>query len=122
MPVRSYRDLMAWQRAMDMAVPAYQCRRRFPKGETHGLASPVRRAAVSVPSNVAEGQGRGAGAEFRHHLRTSQGSVQGVETQVIIAERLGYLGPDEAKQFLAVSAEVARLNRGLHSSIRDSSD
>jgi len=116
--VRSYQDLLAWQRAMDMAVAAYECTRRFPREEIYGLSSQLRRAAVSVPSNIAEGQGCGVGAEFKHHLRISQGSLQEAETLVLLAERLGYLTTADVDEFLSVAAEAGRLNRGLHGSIQ----
>ena len=78
----------------------------------------MRRAAVSVPSNIAEGQGRGLGKEFGHHLRISNGSRQELETQLLIAQRLGYLTIDSLTDVLATSAEVGRLLAGLMRSIR----
>ena len=116
--VRTYRDLLAWQRAMDMVVAVYKCTRKFPKEELYALTNQIRRAAVSVPSNIAEGQGRGIGAEFRHHLRTSQGSLQEMETQMLLAERLGYVTAEEIESALCLAAEVGRLNRSLHASIK----
>ena len=118
MAVRTYRDLLVWQRAMDMVAAVYKCSRKFPKEELYGLTSQIRRAAVSVPSNIAEGQGRGVGAEFRHHLRISQGSLQEMETQMLLAQRLGYLDADDVETALCIAAEVGRLNRSLHASIR----
>jgi four helix bundle protein len=91
MPVKSYRDLLAWKRAMDLVVPLYELTRVFPREELYGLTGQVRRAVVSVPSNIAEGQGRGQGNEFTHHLRIARGSLQEVETQLIVASRLGYV-------------------------------
>jgi four helix bundle protein len=80
MPAKSYRELIVWQRAMDMVVAIYQLTRSWPKEELYGLTSQIRRAAVSVPSNIAEGQGRGVVNEFCHHLRIAQGSLQEVDT------------------------------------------
>lgn len=117
MAVRSYRDLIAWQRAMDLAVEVYACTKCFPKEEIYALTNQVRRAAVSVASNIAEGQGRGIGADFRHFLRISQGSLQELETQLMLANRLGYLGSDDMDSVLLLAAEVGRLNRGLYASI-----
>jgi four helix bundle protein len=118
MAVRTYRELIVWQRAMDLVVEVYKCTRRFPKEELFGLTSQLRRAAVSVPSNIAEGQGRGIGAEFRHHLRISQGSLQELETQMILANRLGYLSAEQLETTLCIASEVGRLNRSLHASIK----
>jgi four helix bundle protein len=103
---------------MDLVVEVYKCTRKFPKEELYALTNQVRRAAVSVPSNIAEGQGRGIGAEFRHHLRISQGSLQEVETQMMLAERLGYVTVVEIEPTLCIAAEVGRLNRSLHASIK----
>ena len=118
MAVRTYRDLLAWQRAMELVVAVYKCTRHFPKDEIYGLTSQLRRAAVSVPSNIAEGQGRGIGAEFKHHLRISQGSLQETETQLLLAEQLGYIDPSEAEHALCLAGEVGRLNRSLNASIK----
>jgi four helix bundle protein len=117
MAVQTYRDLLVWQRAMDMVVELYQLTKRFPKEELYGLTTQVRRAAVSVPSNIAEGQGRGVGNEFNHHLRIAQGSLQEVETQVLVAERLQYVDRTQMASVMEIAAEVGRLNRGLQKSL-----
>jgi four helix bundle protein len=115
--VQTYRDLLVWQRGMDLAVEVYRLTRLFPQNELYGLTNQVRRSSVSVPSNVAEGQGRGLGAEFAHHLRIAQGSLQEVETQLLLAERLGYLQPTDVTPVLELAGEVGRLNRGLQKSL-----
>jgi four helix bundle protein len=120
MAVRSYQELIVWQRAMELAEAVYACTKCFPKEEIYGLTSQVRRAVVSVASNIAEGQGRGIGAEFRHHLRISQGSLQEVETQMLLAQRLGYVEMARLDLIMQLAAEVGRLNRGLHASISGS--
>jgi four helix bundle protein len=107
---------------MDLVVAVYAATQRFPKQEIYGLTSQVRRAAVSVPSNIAEGQGRGAGAEFGRYLRISQGSLQEMETQLLLAERLGYLANETVVSLSELSAEVGRLNRGLYQSVCPHSD
>src|SRR5438046_1772110 len=89
--VTHYRELIAWQRAMDLVQAVYSVTRRFPADELYGLTNQLRRAAVSVPSNIAEGQGRGVGGEFAHHLRIANASRQEVETQILIAQRLSYV-------------------------------
>ena len=117
MAVKTYRDLLVWQRGMDLVVETYKLTRGFPKEELYGLTSQVRRSALSIPSDIAEGQGRGVGAEFAHHLRISQGSLQELETQLRLAERLQYVSAAELKPVLATAAEVGRLNRGLQKSL-----
>ena len=116
--VRSYQQLIVWQRAMELVEAVYRATSDFPKHESFCLTAQVRRAAVSVPSNIAEGQGRGAGKEFGHHLRISNGSRQELETQLMIAQRLGYLTTDSLTDVLTTSAEVGRLLAGLMRSIR----
>lgn len=118
MAVRSYRELVAWQRAMDLVVAVYKLTQQFPKEEMYGLTSQLRRAVVSVPSNIAEGQGRGVGAEFAHHLRISQGSLQEAETQLLVAERLSDVHTGETTPVLQLSDEVGRITRGLHKTIK----
>lgn len=97
---QSYRDLLAWQKAMQLVVEVYRATRGFPRDELYGLTSQLRRAAVSVPSNIAEGQARFSAREFHHFLSHSRGSLVEVETQVLIAQSLGYLVPDQASSIL----------------------
>jgi len=117
MAVRTYKDLEVWQRAMDLVVEVYRATNGWPREEMYGLTIQVRRSAVSVPSNIAEGQGRGVGSEFAHHVRIAQGSLQELETQLMIARRLSYLEDNKLEELLALAGEVGRLNRGLHKSI-----
>ena len=113
MPSRNYRDLILWQKAMDLVESIYRASRTFPKDELYGLTSQIRRAAVSVPSNVAEGQGRGTDAEMVRFLRIAHGSLREVETQILIAERLGYSEPDQTLKIMEKAGEVGRLMNGL---------
>jgi len=122
MAAKSYRDLVAWQRAMDLVVKVYAVSRGFPREEVYGLTSQIRRAAVSVASNIAEGQGRGVGNEFTRYLRISQGSLQELETQLMIAERLGYLDAVTLTATLEKADEVGRLVRGLHRAVAKSNN
>jgi four helix bundle protein len=115
--VAHYRELRAWQQAMELVVEVYGMTRSFPKEEVYSLTAQLRRAAVSVASNIAEGQGRGVGAEFCHHLRMAQGSLQEVETQVLIAQRLGYVEPAAVDRVLAISDAIGKMIRGLHRSV-----
>jgi four helix bundle protein len=117
MAVRNYQHLIVWQRAMDLVTDVYRATRAFPKEELYGLTGQIRRAAVSVPSNIAEGQGRGIGKEFCHYLRISNGSRQELETQLLISSRLGYAQPSIVDELLLRSAEVGRLLSGLMKSV-----
>ena len=89
--VESYRDLIVWQKSMELVERVYRMTRVFPKEELYGLSSQIRRAAVSIPSNIAEGQARKSTAEFLNFLSIAQGSRAEVETQTLIAQRLGYV-------------------------------
>jgi four helix bundle protein len=113
MASRNYRDLITWQKAMDLVVAVYQATRGFPKEELFVLTSQVRRAAVSIPSNIAEGQGRGGDPEFVRFLRIGHGSLREVETQLLIAERLNYLQRDNVRVLMDRAAEVGKLMNGL---------
>lgn len=118
MTVRDYSDLVAWQRAMDLVEGVYRITKRFPKEELYGLTCQVRRAAVSVPSNIAEGQGRQTTVDFLHFLAIAHGSLNELATQLVLAWRLNYLADPDKAQLLASVAEVARLLSGLQRSLR----
>lgn len=113
----SYRDLVAWQKAVDLVTEIYRMTRSFPKDEIYGLTSQLRRAAVSIPSNIAEGQGRLSKGEFRQFLGQARGSILEVETQTIIARNLGFLESAPAENVLQRSAEVNRILNGLLDSL-----
>jgi four helix bundle protein len=91
---RSYRELLVWQKAKALAVHTYTATADFPKAETYGLTSQIRRASVSVASNIAEGQGRLTPGEFRHFLGQARGSLLEAETQLSIALDLGFVGKE----------------------------
>ena len=93
----SYRDLIAWQKAMILVKEIYLATQDFSKEEIYGLKTQLQRAAVSVPSNIAEGQARYSRSEFQHFLNNARGSLAEVETQIILASDLGYLGEKEAE-------------------------
>jgi four helix bundle protein len=120
MTVRHYQELVAWQRAMDMVVAVYGVTKAFPREEIYALTSQLRRAAVSVPSNIAEGQGRWGTGEFIQFLGVAHGSLQEAETQLLIAERLRYVTMDEIRAVLDLIAETGRLINGLHRSLQTS--
>jgi four helix bundle protein len=111
---RSYRDLIAWQKAMDMVAGIYQLTLKFPKEELYVLTSQLRRCAVSVPSNIAEGQGRGSPQEFKHFISIAMGSLTEIETQILIAQRLSYISEAECDEVLQRTNEVGRLLGGLY--------
>ncbi len=117
MAVKNYSELIAWQRAMDLVTEVYKATKNAPKEELYGLTSQLRRAAVSIPSNIAEGQGRKSTGEFLHHLSIAHGSLREVETQVLIGERLGYFQQRESQQIMKLTAEVGRLINGLYNSL-----
>jgi four helix bundle protein len=114
---RSYKDLFAWQRAMDLVTATYRSTARFPKEEQFGLTSQLRRAAVSIPSNIAEGQGRLSEKEFRYFLGQARGSLMEVETQFQIAQNLGYIEAAQTTELLRDCSEVGRILNGLIASI-----
>ena len=114
---KNYRDLVAWQKAMDLVEMIYELTKGFPKEELYGITSQIRRAAVSIPSNIAEGQGRTSTKEFQNFLSIAHGSVREVETQVLIAQRLRYLQDGEAQKVLALAGETGRLINGLLNSL-----
>lgn len=115
--VQNYKDLVAWQKGMDLVEAVYRLTYLFPKEETYALTSQVRRAAVSIPSNIAEGQGRNGRAEFRHFLSVAYGSLQELETQLLISERLGYASKKELVPVIALLQEVCRVTNGLSRSL-----
>lgn len=102
---------------MSLVSHVYRYTRVFPKAEIYGLTAQLRRAAVSVPSNIAERQGRLSTGEFKQFLGHARGSLLEVETQVLIAQDLGYLQPDDAKELLNQSGEVGRVLNGLITSL-----
>jgi four helix bundle protein len=118
-PVRNYRDLIAWQKAMDLVTVVYKLTGGFPKEELYGLAWQLRRAAVSIPSNIAEGQGRASTREFLNFLSIAHGSLRELETECLIAQRLNYTTEQTCSQVLALTAEVGRLLNGLRNSLSD---
>ena len=114
---RSYKDLVVWQKAMQLVTATYRTTRKFPKDELFGLTSQARRAAVSIPSNIAEGQGRLSEREFRYFLGQGRGSLMELETQLQVAENLGYMQREESEPLLRLCAEVGRILKGLLASV-----
>ena len=117
MASRNYTDLIAWQKAMNLTVSVYQATNVMPREEQFGLTSQMRRAAVSIPSNIAEGQGRGSDPAFLNHLSIAYGSLRELETQLMLSERLEFLNSTAVRGVLDEAAEVGRLINGLTNSI-----
>lgn len=117
MSVRKYQDVVAWQKAIDLVTAIYRATQSFPSSETYGLTSQLRRAAVSIPSNIAEGQGRASTGEFRHFLGQARGSLLEVETQIVIAKNLDYLPEAASEGLLEKCAEVSKILYGLIAAI-----
>src|ERR1700739_438138 len=106
---QSFQDLMVWQRAMEMTVGVYALTQGFPKEEIYGLSSQLRRASVSVASNIAEGRGRISQGEFRQFLGTAQGSNYEVQTQLLVAKRLKMGEPEMLIKAENLSVEVGKM-------------
>lgn len=117
-PVGDLKDLVAWQVAMDLAVAIYQKTRRFPDDERFGLQLQVRRAGVSVASNIAEGHGRVDRRDYARCVRIARGSLKEAETQMIIAGRVGFLPNDSLHELLGLTNRSNRLITGLLRSLR----
>ncbi|HKF49051.1 MAG TPA: four helix bundle protein [Terracidiphilus sp.] len=114
---QSYRDLVVWQRAMQLTVAVYRLTRDFPKEELYGLTSQIRRAAISVPSNIAEGQGRGTPGEFRQFLAIARGSNCEVQTQLDLARALSLGNPELIDKADALADEVRKMLFGILDSL-----
>jgi four helix bundle protein len=115
--MHGHRELIVWQKAMDLVVAIYKLSKSFPKAETYGLASQIQRAAVSIPSNIAEGQGLKQTQAYARHLAIASGSLAELETQLEIADRLGYLSA-ERRQVIDQASEVGRMLWGLRRSLQ----
>jgi len=116
--VRSYRDLLVWQKSIDLAEMIYLDSKSFPAEERFGLTSQIRRAAVSVPANIAEGAARTGTGEYLQFLSVASGSLAEVETFLILAERLKLLSADRTQTLLTHCEEISRMLAGLKRSLR----
>ena len=113
--VKSHKDLIVWQKAIELVLSVYTISKRFPKEEAFGLTSQVRRACVSVPSNIAEGWGRGSTKSYLQFLRISRGSLSEVETQLTIACKLDYISTEQDRK---LNSEISEISKMLNSLIR----
>ena len=121
MSLKSYRDLVVWQKAMDLVVECYRITTLLPKSETYGLVSQIQRAAVSIPANIAEGQGRDHLGDYLHHLSMASGSLMELETHLLLLPRLSYLSSFELENVFHLTDEVGKMLSGLSKSLKRSS-
>jgi four helix bundle protein len=119
MTIRNYADLIAWQKAMTLAESIYQTTQQLPREERYGLTSQMRRAAVSIPSNIAEGEGRSSDGQLLHGLTVSYGSLRELETQLLLSRRLRLVKEAEIRSLFEQCEEVGRLLNGLMRTVRN---
>ena len=110
---QSFKDLVVWQKAMDLSVAIYQMTKNFPKEEIFGLTSQMRRASVSIASNIAEGEGRKSKREFAHFLGIALGSKAELETQMLLCEKVGLLNGDDSQNALSLLDEIGKMLASL---------
>jgi four helix bundle protein len=118
MEAKNFRDLIAWQKAMGFVTEVYRATASFPADERFGLTSQLRRSSVSIPSNIAEGHGRDSTRDFLKFLSIAYGSLNEAQTQILIAESLGYLSSETSAKLLASAVEVAKIINGLCKSLQ----
>lgn len=116
--IRTFRDLAAWQRGIELVLATYRVTEGFPREERFGLVSQMRRAATSVPANIAEGFGRGRNLEFIRYLEIARGSLFELQTHAEVAQQLKWLPADSWREFVALSEEVDRIVSGLLRGLR----
>jgi len=109
MRVQSFRDLEVWKIAMDLATECYRVTKAFPKDELFGMTSQIRRAAASIPANIAEGQGREHTKEFLHHLSIARGSLMEVQTHLLLAQRVDLLNAHQLNQLLPICERISQM-------------
>lgn len=118
MSPKRYQELIVWQKAMELSKAIYHVTKSFPDDERFGLTSQLRRASVSIPSNIAEGQGRLTPGEFKQFLGTARGSVFEVETQIQLAAEFGFITQSETNRIIDHTSEVSRMLNGLIRSLQ----
>ena len=122
MSIVNYRDLIVWQKSMDLATMVYKSTASFPTEERFGLSQQMQRAAVSIASNIAEGHARRSTQDFRRFLNIAYGSRAELETQILLARRLAYLSESQRDDLIRVSEEIGRLINGLDKSLLEKLD
>jgi four helix bundle protein len=116
--IKSYRDLQVWRAGMDLAAACYELTRTFPREEQFGLTAQIRRAAASIPANIAEGQGRETTGAFVQFLRIAQGSLKELETHLLLVGRIGLRPSEELQPTLEVCDELGKMIRALVRSLQ----
>ena len=119
-PIKSHRDLIVWQKAVKLVVVLYDLTKGFPKEETYGLVSQIRRAATSIPANIAEGQGRRLKGEYQHFLGNARGSLWELDTHIEVSFLPSFITESQYQDVRAKMDEVGRMLNGLLRSISDS--
>jgi len=118
MKINSYKDLIVWQKGMDLAESVYNISKKLPANEQFGLTSQVRRAAISIPSNIAEGYGRQSTGSYKQFLSISRGSLLELETQLLLCVRLKFIDSEEVEQLFVEINSLARMLSSLISKIK----
>jgi len=118
MPTGSYQDLVVWQKAMVLAKDVYKITKCYPKGEIYGLTSQIRRAAVSIPCNIAEGWGRKSKGDFIRFLAVARGSAAEPETVILLSSEIGILSKDQSEPFLQNLTEIRKMLNALIKSLQ----
>ena len=111
--LKGYRELIVWKRAMDLVVEAYELVKRLPKQEQYSLSDQIRRSVISIPSNIAEGNGRNSDKDYIRFLSMARGSQYELETQLMLCTRLGYLSDDDIDKSLNLCDEIGRMLNAL---------
>jgi four helix bundle protein len=117
MSLQSYKELEVWQLAMDLAEQCYKVTRTYPKEELFGLTSQIRRAAASIPANIAEGQGRDHTKEFLNHLSIARGSLMELETHLMLSQRVSLLKKESLDPLLVLTDRISRMLSGLRKAL-----
>lgn len=114
---KSFRDLLVWQKAMDLSIEVYAATKSFPKNEIYSLANQLCRAAVSIPSNIAEGSARYSNKEFARFVNIARGSCAELETQIEISLKLGYIDARQCTNIINKVQEIGKMLSGLKNSL-----
>lgn len=115
----TYKDLIVWQKSMDLVEEIYRLTKSLPKEEMYSLSDQMKRAAVSIPSNIAEGKNRNSNKEYIHFLSIAHGSISELETQLLICVRIGYLSQEQIDRAIELCDEVGRMIFSLQQAIKE---
>ncbi len=116
--MQSHENLLVWKKAVELSVAIYTLTKKFPRNEMYGLVNQIRRAAVSVASNIAEGRRRGTDADFAHFLHMAYGSLAEMETQLLISNKLSYITDKEYEHVRSQTLEIGKMLHGMIHSLR----